>query len=141
MMSKVDMFGMILQGMQDTYAAKNADYGDSVGDTYNKFGDISFLTRITDKYNRICSLMDKEADVKDESIDDTILDMANYCVLWLVEREFKKQKPLMNASDTLIEALEKQGIQYSLIPNGQKPDGTYHFVLVVEDEEALNKLK
>ena len=141
MMSKVDMFGMILQGMQDTYAAKNADYGDSVGDTYNKFGDISFLTRITDKYNRICSLMNKEADVKDESIDDTILDMANYCVLWLVEREFKKQKPLMNASDTLIEALEKHGIQYSLIPNGQKPDGTYHFVLVVEDEEALNKLK
>ena len=141
MMSKVDMFGIILQGMQDTYAAKNADYGDSVGDTYKRFGDISFLTRITDKYNRICSLIDKQADVKDESIDDTILDMANYCVLWLVEREFKKQKKPLQCNKDAIELLERNGIPYSLIPNGQKPDGTYQFVLVIQDEDSFNKLK
>ena len=70
--------------------AKNKDYGSSVQDTYNKFGDVSYLVRITDKYNRICTLLDKEAEVKDESIDDTIRDMANYCFLWLASRKLNK---------------------------------------------------
>ena len=71
--------------------AKNKDYGSSVQDTYEKFGDVSYLVRITDKYNRICSLLDKEAKVKDESIDDTIRDMANYCFLWLASRRLKEK--------------------------------------------------
>ena len=29
--------------------------------------------------------------VKDEKIDDTILDLANYCLLWLVERKYRNQ--------------------------------------------------
>ena len=63
-------------------------------DTYKKFGDISFLTRITDKYNRILSLADKGecGEVKDEALEDTILDLANYCLLWLVEREYAGQQ-------------------------------------------------
>lgn len=92
-MNKKDIYNSTLQTMSKTYEAKTADYGDSVGDTYNKFGDVSFLTRITDKYNRILSLSDKGecGQVKDESLNDTILDMANYCILWLVEREVNKK--------------------------------------------------
>ena len=91
---KKDIYNAILTDLSKTYEAKNADYGDSVGDTYKKFGDVSFLTRITDKYNRILSLADKGecGAVKDESMDDTILDMANYCILWLVERRAKEEK-------------------------------------------------
>ena len=91
---KKDIYNAIISDLAETYEAKNADYGDSVGDTYKKFGDVSFLTRITDKYNRILSLADKGecGAVKDESIDDTILDMANYCILWLVERRAKEEK-------------------------------------------------
>ena len=90
-LDKKDLYNSIIKNMSTTYEAKNADYGDSVGDTYNKFGDVSFLTRITDKYNRILSLSDNGecGEVKDESLDDTILDLANYCVLWLVERNYK----------------------------------------------------
>lgn len=85
---KSEMYDEILEELRKTYEAKNADYGDSVGDTYKKFGDVSFLTRITDKYNRILSLADKGecGQVKDESLNDTILDMANYCILWVIER-------------------------------------------------------
>ena len=88
---KKDLYNSIIKDMGKTYEAKNADYGDSVGDTYTKFGDVSFLTRITDKYNRILSLSNKGecGEVKDERLDDTILDLANYCVLWLVERKYK----------------------------------------------------
>ena len=89
---KKDIYNAIISDLAETYEAKNADYGDSVGDTYKKFGDVSFLTRITDKYNRILSLMNKEAEVNDESINDTILDMANYCCLWLASRKLNEDK-------------------------------------------------
>ena len=71
---------------------KNKDYGSSVEDTFEKFGDISYLVRITDKYNRICSLLNGEGEIKDESIDDTIRDMANYSFLWLASRNLKENK-------------------------------------------------
>lgn len=72
---------------------KNADYGSSVQDTYEKFGDVSYLVRITDKYNRICFLLEnKKVEVRDESITDTIVDLANYCFLWASSRSLKGDK-------------------------------------------------
>ena len=92
-MDRLGIYQYILSNLEDTYKKKNSDYGNSVGDTYEKFGDISFLTRITDKYNRILSLADKgkTGQVKDEALEDTILDLANYCLLWIVEREYAEQ--------------------------------------------------
>ena len=93
-MDRLGIYQCIISNLEDTYKRKNSDYGNSVGDTYEKFGDISFLTRITDKYNRILSLADKGecGEVKDEALEDTILDLANYCLLWLVEREYAAQQ-------------------------------------------------
>ena len=93
-MDRLGIYQTIINNLEDTYKRKNSDYGNSVGDTYEKFGDISFLTRITDKYNRILSLADKGecGEVKDEALEDTILDLANYCLLWLVEREYAGQQ-------------------------------------------------
>lgn len=93
-MNRLDIYQYILNNLEETYKNKNNDYGNSVADTYEKFGDISFLVRITDKYNRLMTLCNPNAPeqkVKDEKIDDTILDLANYCLLWLVEREYKNQ--------------------------------------------------
>lgn len=94
---KIDRLGIyqyLLNNLEETYEAKNNDYGNSVADTYDKFGCVSFLVRITDKYNRLMTLCNPSAPeqkVQDEKIDDTILDLANYCLLWLVEREYKNQ--------------------------------------------------
>ena len=72
---------------------KNADYGSSVQDTYEKFGNVSYLVRITDKYNRICSLLENgKVEVRDESITDTIVDLANYCFLWASSRNLQEGK-------------------------------------------------
>lgn len=93
-MDRMDIYQYILNNLEETYKNKNNDYGNSVADTYEKFGDLSFLVRITDKYNRLLTLCNSNAPeqkVKDEKIDDTILDLANYCLLWLVEREYKEQ--------------------------------------------------
>lgn len=72
--------------------AKNADY---TGATDNPFANFSrvedlgissteqgFLTRMTDKLSRIISFVQKGVlQVKDESVEDTLLDLANYCIL------------------------------------------------------------
>ena len=84
-------FQEITNGLYETYCKKNRDYGNSFEQSLNKFGEISALIRISDKYNRLCSLItNKEQEVKDESIDDTILDMANYLIMWKMYRKSKK---------------------------------------------------
>lgn len=72
--------------LNDMYKAKNGDYGDSFRDTYRKFGIVSALTRISDKYNRIVNLYNKTGtQVKDESMRDTLYDLANYCLMTIME--------------------------------------------------------
>ena len=84
-------FQEITNGLYETYCKKNRDYGNSFEQSLNKFGEIAALIRISDKYNRLCSLItNKEQEVKDESIDDTILDMANYLIMWQMYRKNKK---------------------------------------------------
>lgn len=86
-------FKSIVDEMFKVYKAKNHDYGNSVQDTYDRLGDASFLTRILDKVNRLVSLTQpgKEAQVKDEAIEDTILDLANYAVLYKMTREARNK--------------------------------------------------
>jgi hypothetical protein len=83
-------FRTITQGMLETYTKKNHDYGNSFDKSLDKFGLVASVVRIGDKMNRIESLVQKEAKVKDESIKDTLLDMANYCimtVMWMDNQE------------------------------------------------------
>ena len=82
----VQPFVDITTDMAKTYAAKNHDYGNSFEQSCNKFGIIASVVRLGDKMNRIESLVTKKAEVKDESIKDTLLDLANYAimtVMWL----------------------------------------------------------
>lgn len=88
--NKVQKHIEIITKLNKLYASKNADYGDSFGETYRKLGIISALTRISDKYNRLISLATKpeeERKVKDKSIQDTLIDMANYCIMTVIEME------------------------------------------------------
>lgn len=89
--SFMEEYKKIVTDTMELCIAKNKDYGSSVQDTYERFGDISYLVRITDKYNRIYTLLDKEAEVKDENIDDTIKDMGNYLFLWLASRRLNNK--------------------------------------------------
>ena len=85
--TKVDDFEEIVKEMLELYKAKNSDYGDSFGDTYHKLGLISAVTRISDKVNRLQSLCTKEQKIYDESIRDTLIDLANYAVMTIIEME------------------------------------------------------
>ena len=72
--------------LHSVYLAKDSDYGSSYHDTYKKFGITSAAIRISDKYNRMMSLIEKhDAKVKDESLRDTMLDMCGYLLLTIME--------------------------------------------------------
>lgn len=83
----------ICRDLHDTYKAKNADYGDSFAQVRSKYPN-AILIRLNDKLNRLETLMNgAEQHVQDESIDDTLLDLANYCIMELVERTHEGRKP------------------------------------------------
>lgn len=86
-MKKGTTYESIQKEMLAIYEIKQSDYGDSVHDTYKDFGLVSFVVRIADKYNRLKTLTKKKdnGEVKDESIRDTLIDMANYCMLAVKE--------------------------------------------------------
>lgn len=95
-MDRIQMHKELCQKLNETYEKKNSDYGNSFGDTFDKLGVISAITRISDKYNRLVSLCTKseeERKVKDESITDTLLDMANYCIMTVIELHKDDVKP------------------------------------------------
>ena len=72
--------------LHDLYIRKNRDYGSSVTDTFNKYGLVSFLVRIEDKLNRVRTLNERgRAKVTDESLMDTLYDLANYAMLAIIE--------------------------------------------------------
>ncbi|AXG97822.1 DUF1599 domain-containing protein [Clostridium botulinum] len=86
---KYELHKRICVDLNEVYKHKNHDYGDSFGETYEKLGIISAVTRITDKVNRLQSLCTKEQKVKDESIKDTLRDLANYSIMTLIEMRDK----------------------------------------------------
>ena len=82
--TNVKKFNEIVCKMADMYEKKNADYGDSFGQTCDEFGITAAIVRMIDKMNRIKQLSKNNALVTDESIKDTLLDLANYAVMTLV---------------------------------------------------------
>ena len=84
-------FKDIAKGMIETYVRKNHDYGNSFDKSLDKFGLVASVVRIGDKMNRIESLVQKEAMVQDESIRDTLLDMANYAIMTVMWMDNQKK--------------------------------------------------
>lgn len=91
-MNKIEMHMDVLNRLHDLYIRKNADYGDSVSETYNKYGMTSFLVRMEDKLNRIRTLNKQEAKVQDEKIEDTLIDLANYAILAIIEKKIEEKE-------------------------------------------------
>lgn len=80
-------FEGIIKEMNETYKRKNADYGNSFGKQFEEFGMISSVVRLTDKLERLKSLTigKNQQQVNNESVEDTLLDMANYAIMTVME--------------------------------------------------------
>lgn len=89
-MNKEELFKEITTEMLNIFIKKNTDYGSSVSDTYRDFGLVSFLVRMQDKLNRLKTLSKQESLVKDEKVEDTLIDLANYSILALIELKLEE---------------------------------------------------
>lgn len=89
-MNKVDKHCEICERLNNIYKKKNADYGDSFGKSFEKHGLYASTIRLEDKFNRFENLIKNEAQVQDETIVDTLLDMANYAIMTVIELEGAK---------------------------------------------------
>lgn len=92
--NRVAKFEQITTDMFELYKRKNADYGNSVAKTFDEWGLVSFLVRMEDKLNRVTTLTKKqgEARIADEKIEDTLLDLANYSIMALIELDRAKSE-------------------------------------------------
>lgn len=86
---------IICADLNTLYSRKNHDYGDSFHQTFLEEGFAMPRIRLTDKLSRFKKLTaNKErltdsidADVKDESVKDTLMDLANYAIMTIIEME------------------------------------------------------
>ncbi len=91
--NKVNTFEDITIALRTLYDAKNRDYNDSFGQSFEKWGLPMSCIRLGDKLNRLESFAQgKDMKVHDESIKDTLMDMANYAIMTLVELELAEKK-------------------------------------------------
>lgn len=94
--NKLQIHQDICDQIHTLYCKKNADYGDSAYKTFKDFGIVSVAIRISDKFNRFINLIKHPTiAVVEESIVDTLMDMAGYCILavmFLKEEEDEGRK-------------------------------------------------
>lgn len=87
-MGNIEHHRKILDELNELYTRKNHDYGDSYHQSYIEEGLSMARIRLSDKLSRFKTLTRKRGqEVQDESIRDTLLDLANYAVMTVMELE------------------------------------------------------
>ena len=81
---------LILKQLETLLIKKNKDYNNSFDRTVDEYGYVVIAIRLEDKINRLNNLMKNNNEVNYESIEDTLLDIAGYCVLSLIYLENKE---------------------------------------------------
>jgi hypothetical protein len=129
-------------------ARKNANYGNSVFE----FGLTGIVIRLSDKINRLKTLIKGEPDKVCESVEDTLQDVAGYAILGLVNQhsvgtykipdktagaDFDIDKPLLAHSSTLTATTLHTTIDVQL--NDADAKTAYEFIKLVDKNVALHK--
>lgn len=85
-MSNIERHKKICDELNALYERKNHDYGDSFHVTFLEEGMAMSRIRLGDKLSRFKKLSkDKDRKVSDESIRDTLIDLANYAIMTVME--------------------------------------------------------
>lgn len=86
-MTKVETHVSICGELAALYERKNHDYGDAFKKNFDEFGNVYPIIHLSEKLDRLKTLTrNGDQQVHDESIDDTLMDLANYAIMTIVER-------------------------------------------------------
>lgn len=95
-MNEVKKHTKVIEEIHEMFVKKNADYGNSFDKSLDEWGLIVSAMRIQEKLDRVKTSLKTDLQVKDESVEDSFLDLANYAimtVMWLrKENENKEEK-------------------------------------------------
>ena len=87
---KIKIHADLCDAMHKLYVNKNNDYGDSFAKVRTEYPN-AIAIRLMDKLERVKQLLKPhhQTSIVNESLDDTLLDLANYCLLELTERKYE----------------------------------------------------
>lgn len=91
--SKCDTHAKICIKLNEVYQQKNSDYNDAFAKSFAEYGMAMPCIRLEDKLNRLKALTvhNRCQKVADESIEDTLMDLANYAIMTLIEIKNNKE--------------------------------------------------
>lgn len=134
----------IADGLHALYLRKNHDYGDSFSISYKEYGLTMSFIRIEDKLRRLEKLSQAESQVKDESIQDTLLDVANYAIMTEMELKADQVGKKVPSKEDLHSKLLFEAICSIIDPHdsaeGFCTTGVLHFAITCI-KIGLNKAK
>lgn len=93
-MTSKESFAEVLKEISVLHAKKNADYGNAYGNTIQEFAEVDeshkmakgyALGSLKNKVNRLQTLMSGQEAQVNESIEDSLIDLASYAIMTLVE--------------------------------------------------------
>jgi len=103
----------LLNYIENLYVTKNNAYGNSFSRLYEEVGILSAATSIGHKYHRFINLAKNgEENFGYEGLRDTLVDMANYCLLAVMEldkQEKRKTQSISIANDTGKQVQDNEG--------------------------------
>ena len=84
-MDNIEKFKILTANMAALYEEKNKNYGNSFDKSLDEDGLLVSKIRLGDKYNRFSNLLkQKSKGTSDESIKDTLIDLANYAIMTIM---------------------------------------------------------
>ena len=126
---------LLLQQIHDTYIKKNHDYGDSFSRSFKKYGLVAAMVRMEDKWNRLDNMASgAEQKVADETIRDTLLDLAGYCIMTTMELDRQKDNTNQKAFEEQVrtEYADDSAKEDNTLDDGEKI--VLHCFLRADDE-------
>ena len=75
----------VCKDLNDLYFEKNTRYGNSFSELYQEMGMDYVVPRLYEKVKRLMVLSREDLDSLDESIEDSLMDLANYSIMTLME--------------------------------------------------------
>ena len=89
--NKLSIHKNLCDSIHNLYKTKNFDYGDSMRPLFDEYGLTSFLVLFEIKLNRIKNL-NKSYKPNHESLEDSLMDLANYALMALTEIKNRKEE-------------------------------------------------
>ena len=90
-MTDIERFENITKQMNELFAKKNANYGNSFEKLFKELGPIAGLVPLHNKLDRATNLV-KGSKNDFESLNDTLIDLANYAIMFYMELQKECEK-------------------------------------------------